>query len=974
MLTLGSLAFASPWILLGLAALPAIWWLLRISPPLPKRVRFPAIRLLVGLAREEETPAHTPLWLLILRLALAALVVLALANPLWNPASGIPGTGPLLIVVDNGWTSASHWRLRENTLDALIADARRASRPVLVAGTAPMTTPPELAFGSADDAAARMRTLKPLPIAPARLALAARLEAAGVLPRGGAQTIWLSDGLDDGAAQEFSARLAALAGSHGLEIVEPRSGELPLALLPPATEGDAFAATILRASAETKPVRMEEGAAETEGEKPDNREADGKVRALGADGSLLGEAHFTFAAGAKSTKALFDLPVELRNRIARLDIAGENSAGATSLIDERWRRRTVGLVSGAPIERAQPLLSDLYYLQRAIAPYASVRTASRERGQKSEIEDLLSSPLSVLVLADTGMLASPDRVAVTRWVENGGLLLRFAGPRLAGQNTDHRGMNADADLLPVPLRTGGRALGGALSWTNPQRLAPFEAGSPFTGLALPADVTVSRQVLAEPALDLSSHTWARLQDGTPLVTAARRGKGRVVLFHVTANSEWSNLPLSGLFVEMMRRVIALSQSAAATPDEGMPAIDATLAPVRALDGFGRLGLPPATSTPIAAARFDDADITPRHPPGLYGSADSPRALNLARPGLALTPMDALDTAAARHSYAADAELRLRPWMLALALALIVLDGMAALYVTGLFEAHPIRRRRAGLLPVIFLGMGGLALGAVPAPVRAESNAGADAFALRATAETHLGYVLTGDRATDETSRAGLAGLSQILRTRTAFEPGEPMGVDVAHDELAFFPLLYWPMTPDQESPDPETLARIDAYMKNGGTILFDTRDQGRALGNLSGPGTETLRRLLGQLDLPALEPVPEGHVLTKSFYLLQNFPGRWDGGQVWVEASLSAAGAGSASSGAPRSNDGVSSIVIGSNDYAAAWARDEAGRPIFPCEPGGERQRELAERFGINLVMYALTGNYKSDQVHVPALLERLGQ
>lgn len=94
MLTLGPLAFASPWILLGLAALPAIWWLLRVSPPLPKRVRFPAIRLLVGLVREEETPAHTPLWLLLLRMTIAALIVLALAEPLWNPTPRIAGSGP----------------------------------------------------------------------------------------------------------------------------------------------------------------------------------------------------------------------------------------------------------------------------------------------------------------------------------------------------------------------------------------------------------------------------------------------------------------------------------------------------------------------------------------------------------------------------------------------------------------------------------------------------------------------------------------------------------------------------------------------------------------------------------------------------------------------------------------------------------------------------------------------------------------
>jgi hypothetical protein len=108
-------------------------------------------------------------------------------------------------------------------------------------------------------------------------------------------------------------------------------------------------------------------------------------------------------------------------------------------------------------------------------------------------------------------------------------------------------------------------------------------------------------------------------------------------------------------------------------------------------------------------------------------------------------------------------------------------------------------------------------------------------------------------------------------------------------------------------------------------------------------------------------------VLTKSFYLLDRFPGRYDGGRLWVERADSEG----ATSG---TTDGVSGIIIGSDDYAGAWALDENGAPMFATVPGSDRQREFAFRTGVNVVMYALTGNYKADQVHVPALLERLGQ
>ena len=164
-------------------------------------------------------------------------------------------------------------------------------------------------------------------------------------------------------------------------------------------------------------------------------------------------------------------------------------------------------------------------------------------------------------------------------------------------------------------------------------------------------------------------------------------------------------------------------------------------------------------------------------------------------------------------------------------------------------------------------------------------------------------------------------------------------------------------------------------MKNGGTILFDTRDGDRAVASSGGAGQEVLRRLLHGLDIPPLVTVPEGHILTKSFYLLSDFPGRYASGQIWVEAPRqSDEGVDDPNAATAWSSDGVSSIIIGSNDWAAAWARDDSGRPLAAVTPGGERQRELAMRFGVNLVMYTLTGNYKSDQVHVPALLERLGQ
>jgi hypothetical protein len=253
---------------------------------------------------------------------------------------------------------------------------------------------------------------------------------------------------------------------------------------------------------------------------------------------------------------------------------------------------------------------------------------------------------------------------------------------------------------------------------------------------------------------------------------------------------------------------------------------------------------------------------------------------------------------------------------------------------------------------------------------------ADDFAQKATNETHLAYIVTGDAEVDSLSKAGLQGLTLFMARSTALEAGEPIGLDPARDELSFFPLIYWPIVPGAPKPTPAALTRIDSYMKQGGTVLFDTRDAIMAPpgpgGEARSPGMLALRDILAVLDIPELEPVPRDHVLTKTFYLLKDFPGRFASGALWVEA-LAPVKDDEAERPA-RGGDGVSSIIITSNDFAGAWAQRPDGQATLPLVPGDNRQREFAYRAGVNIVMYTLTGNYKADQVHIPALLERLGQ
>jgi len=886
MLSIGPLAFAAPWALGMLAVVPLAWLLLRVVPPLPRRLRFPPLFLLAGLTGHEDSAARTPWWILALRLAVLILLVLATAQPVLHPALPAQALMPLVLVVDDGWAAAQDWPARLAQAGRVLDRAERDGRTVRLLTSAPPDPGGQTDALSAAEARIRLRGLTAKPWPADRAALLQRIRA---VPRDDVtEAVWLCDGVEDGAAVAVAQALQSLGGGLQLWLGAP-----PVLLLPPEEGGaaDRLTVTVRRPPAAGPPEPL-------------------TVRAVDGGGRVLarGEAAADGVVGLR-------LPADLRNQVVRLDVEGRASAASTVLLDERWRRRPVGLA--ALDEASVPLLAPLYYVERGLAPFADLHPG--------EIGSLIERGVAVLVLADLPAPPAGLAARLAEWVETGGVLLRFAGARTARQAA----ARGPADpLLPVRLRDGGRALGGAMSWTAPQGLAPFADAGPFAGLAVPDDVRVASQVLAEPGRDLAERTWAALADGTPLVTGRRQGKGWVVLVHTTANAEWSNLPLSGLFVDMLRRIVQLSAGRAVSGGDG------PLPPVEVLDGFGRLVAP----GPLVAARPAGAPPGPSHPPGYYGRGDGRVAVNLA-PLLpevrALVPPPGVQVV--RLGGQPD-ERPLGPVLLAAALGAAVLDLLLALWLRGLLG-------RRTVLPALLwclLAVPGRAAEAPP----------------DAALATRLAWVRTGVADIDRKSAAGLKTLSRVVAQRSTAVLAPPSGIDVETDPVLFHPILYWPVTVSAKPPSAAAAARLNAYLRAGGMIVFDTGAEG-ADRDLA--GSADIRALTADLEVPPLAPVAAEHVLARSFYLLKDLPGRWIG-PAWVAESRFGG------------QDGVSPVVVGGNDWAGAWAADERDRPLYPCVPGGDRQREMALRVGVNLVMYALTGNYKADQVHLPAILERLGR
>jgi hypothetical protein len=863
----------APLILAGLVALPLLYWLLRALPPQPRRAVFGGTYFLRELSTPKRKPVSTPLIILILRLLAFAALLIGLAGPLLGQ-SGERRAGNLTLVVANGWDAAQHWSTIGEIGRREIA--RTDGSVTLVAGDGEV-------IGSGlerEDALSGFEAIAPMPRLTDWGAVAARTaEAEGDVAV-----------LTGGVAPEGETSLGFLMGAR---VFLPEGPSFALAA---ATIGnDEIRVPVLR-SRVSGPQSV-------------------RVAALSSDGRAITTAEAAFGPSDRAAEASFRLPLELRNEIARFQVEGTRSAGATRLLGSDSRRTLAALVGS----RADNLRDGGFYIARALDPVAQL--------VEGPILSVVRRDPGMIVLDDVGTFQPQERRALETYVREGGLLVRFAGGNLLSADTP-----SPDPLLPAPLLGGDRSLGGALTWAEPQAVAELSAGMPLQDLAITETIPVRRQVLIEPG---TAQVWASLADGTPLISARREGSGLVVLIHVSAVPTWSDLPVSGLFPAVLQRLSLLARTSAAEASSG----EGPLPAQQLLTGAGGLVRADAGTPPLSEESENPA-------PGLYGDAARVVAVNAFEGGefRSITRRDLPSGISYLHR-GTERQTDLTMPLLVFALILLIIDGIVSLRRFGSGKAATAA---ASLLAAAVL---------VPGDAGAQIRPPLPQKASEAALSLRFAYVGTGDAALDRLSEAALNGLSTEATRRSSLEPAAAQRVDLDRDELSVYTILYWPIRPSHPEPSESALQRLEEYMAGGGMLIIDTGD-GASPGR-SGILADTMRRL----DAPPLEPLPEDSVLLFSFYRLDDLHGRNSGGQVWVEAV----------NGLDQRRDGVPSLIVAGRDWASAWALDERGIPLRPAGPGGEARREYAFRAGINMAMVAVTGNYKADQADVQSMLDELG-
>jgi len=886
---LSQFSFVSPWAFSTLLFLPLLWYVLKTTPPKPKVIPFPAVRLLQELTSQRLLAARTPWWVLLLRGLLLLCLIIALAGPVLNATqSNQTNQVPHIILIDNDWSVMDRWDQRHQELLRLVASAKDTEQSVYIMGTS-QPVPFEQKPHSRLVYEAEHLSAHPWPTAHEAVLHSIKELQSTLSTR--PKISWISNGLSDPQENLFLQDLLQIGDVE--YITESTLPPLPV-LHNVTRKGKGFHIGL------------------TELTFPSNKALE--LQFLDGEAQVLLQKKYELNAGEKVHEQFIDIPQELKSRTERIRIAGFTNPGAQYLLDEKWRDQSVGLI--APKGSDKALLAPSYYVEKSLAPYSHLQIAS--------LNDLLDQSLSLIIDVDYTAFPPQQNERLENWVQQGGIFVRFASAR----KSDTKDGTSFDPLLPVQLMPGERTFGGSLSWDKPHRLAPFDSHSPFFGLPVPDDISINKQILARPSADLSEKTWARLSDGTPLVTAAQMGRGWSILFHIEAVPGWSKLPLSGTFEQMLKRLLSLTTRKSTAVQDG------PLSPYRLFDRNGFLSATSTQFTPITSNELESQSPDFSHPPGLYGTSQAPKAYNLGPFVKDMTALDSIPSTVTQRTFHKASEQDLSLWFLFAAFLLALLDWLLS-----------IRFKTVGVISGAVLGV--MLFSIMPAHSETDWDK-----ALAAANQMRLAYMQSHDPQLNETLERGLNGLGTTLRRRTAVELAPAMAFDPEKDDPSLFPMIYWAIEDQQTILSPQATEKLNRFLKTGGFILFDTMGQDRPA---------LLAQATANLDIAPLDPVGETHVLTRAFYLLQRFPGRFDFDGVWVESD------------GDTKNDRVSSVLIGRNAWAQAWARDDNLRPLYPVIPGGELQREQAMRFGINLVMYILSGNYKGDQVHIPAILQRLG-
>jgi hypothetical protein len=921
-----NLSFITPQLLCCLCLLPLLWFIFKAIPPQPRPLELPTARFLIGLETENAASDKLPWWLKLLRVVLFAAIIIAAAAPYIKPHEELTIKGEsLAIIVENSWAAAPHSDAQKDKALSLIALAEQQKKTVLLIKTIPdHEKQSRITLRTPSEARSMVEHIKLYPWKANHVALLQELRDNTDKLKAAKTFHWLGHGYDDGDLQSNIAYLNKLGK---VDYYKP---------------DDSAAALVIKRALNAE-GRESHKSIQIDGAFNDNKKAL-RITAKDQFDNVLSFITLKDIKNNSDTdiSALWD-GIEMQDIAPNyLQASTLKHAGSVRYVSANIIKQRVGIAAASDtINREEsPLIQSLYYLSKAVEGKAPHNIAP--------IHDLIEWKATLIIIPENYALSGSDTETLTAWLENGGTLLRFP----PNANIKQQGKV----LMPVELLDDERNIAGRLDWQEPLTLGSIPQDSPLSGIAEDKTLEIKRQILATPAMSNAAASWALASDGTPLITAKGFGKGRIILMHTQAKPGWSNLPLTGFFINTLHRIVDISTGARISVDRSTALStdleNASFTAYKVINANGDLIEPPSELNAQNLKDIQSKPLSHNLWPGIYRSNNAEIIVNLGDKINAIKTIYPQQLKASVKPYIKERNINLLPYFVALIIGLILAEWLSIAILTG-FTPFYKKPSKHSLSTWLLIGLCSLML-TNPSFAQSANN---DDEAQRANS-LNLAYIKSGNPIIDSMAEKGLRFVGNALEARTALYDVKVMGVKLDSDELAFYPVLYWPLT-TAELRESE-YAALNKYMNSGGMLFIDMRN-GRKISQTLYNKNSELIKLGNHLAVPLLSPLPENHVLRKSYYLLSkdNIAGRYKTGDIWLDLGNSA------DKNTPKDEQDsqyVARLLIGANDWIGLWSDESAD--IY--------EREKALRFAINLIMYALTGTYKQDQVHTKAILERL--
>ncbi|MBC6445034.1 MAG: DUF4159 domain-containing protein, partial [Alphaproteobacteria bacterium GM202ARS2] len=820
------------------------------------------------------------------------------------PANTLSNDAPLLLVIDNGWATAAHWHTHMQTLRDTLASLPD-HRFILL----PTATPPDpntLSILSARQAQTALDSLNPHPWHPQNAIIAQTLTNKDTnTPRLNhlSAILWSHDAIDSPDKNTLKDTLQAHADRLNIpfySLTEP-SLSLPIVLAPPPKTAQPQLLAYVLTPPTLPTQRADSPSYHLQGFDADNRLLFDKPLTLDSQETPV----YASAEQAHFLHQLHNL---------RLRTPQHQRHAATVLLRDSQSRQPSIFVLNPSSESPPPLLNSNHYITQALNRPTRNASLANALKQKADI---------IFWHDQTTRIPTDEQSHLLSWLEQGGILVRFASPHV-------QDLDADPNLLPAPLYEITASTRGFLADSTDSSTLHFAEHSPFHQLPSTPTHIAPTFAFIEPPPDV--HIWAYTDDHRPLISARRVGNGWLVFFHTPLHPLRSDLALDTLFPTILATLTRLRTYQGSTSlNSHTPS---TLwQPLQLLDGWGQLSSPTATTQALNA----DARPSPQTPPGIYATTYERRALNLgdnlSPPIPFINAPPPLQPTPPQHN-----QHTLQGWLLTAIILLLAIHTL--LLLRRAHRPSPTQPSRLSTTSTATAAALVFCYAFFPCLTSAQDLAGdAPFYAPR------IGYMLSNDKEQDSLSHKGLSQLTRFINARTVAQLAEPLALTPQSPLLPFVPLIYWPVTSSNTPLSPQDTRTIEHYLSKGGIILFDT--------------LTPKANLEPSLSLPPLTPIDDEHTVTRSFFLLPlnlwrktNTPVPWS--DHHAQAHIPTA-----------------SVFASQQNWAQLW-QNHLYMPQHPSLTGILTQQTLAMRFGLNLVLYALTGNYKRDQIHALTIIERL--